>query len=368
MLAMIMELEDCREDLVLGATNFFFWMCVGELGTAAFAERLADTYSREKAKAIEADPAMATGEDSKFDDFKIEHALNTACEHGNIGVAKYLLEYLKSMRPLEQYYKGRLTVAGEVRNKEIFRLVLSSFNIDVNDPSPGFDLGFVLYHAAACGCEDVVAALLANPACGPSQINSLHQNYSFMGTPLSAASDVEVIKMLLDSKADVNPVGGVSVFAASAESYHIEAVRLLCEAGASAAYGDVAERQGYTLTETVLSAASCGGNSESHQTVIKLLLKAGLRTRGLSKGSTALTACCTRFNHDPVPLMRALLAHDPGLLEATDGNGETPLVVASRRSSPSGKLFLLRAGADPAACDSDGRTALHMLWDSYIWC
>jgi ankyrin repeat protein len=401
-LAILMDIDEFAQEIVVGATSIFFWEIAGRGGTAALMERLADTYSRETAKAAEADPAVEADEDSELDAYMVE-ALRSSCEGGNIGVARHLFASLKHARR-EVIYELLLRSAADGRCQEAFRLALSSLGIDVNAQagtaagataeaasgtaaatpdaaSLGYDPGVVLFHAAKCGCEDVVTALLAHPACGPSRINSLHQvtlaagQYSakrlncFSGTALAAASDPAIVKRLLDSKADVNPAGGVSVFATSAARYQVEAVRLLHEAGASVACAEAGVPERLTLTEVWLRAASSSRTAEDHEAVLELLLEAGMRTRGLSQGMTALTACAGSYDIcQAEPLMRALLAHDPALLEEPDGCGMAPMLVASRCSSlQSRMMFLLRAGADPLVYDDFGLTALHWLWDEFAF-
>jgi hypothetical protein len=197
---------------------------------------------------------------------------------------------------------------------------------------------------------------------------------------LAAASDPAIIKMLLDSKADVNPKDCVSVFAASATSYQVEAVRLLYEAGASAKNVGVTRENMLckrSFTEIWLFATRDNGTAEDHETVINLLLKAGMRTRRLFQNSTALSVCFNTYG-TPVrsweAIARMLIADNPGLLDAPDGLRRTPLLL-SCCYEPSAlipdnytrekTLFLLKAGADPRVCDRQGRTALHLLWINY---
>jgi hypothetical protein len=106
-------------------------------------------------------------------------------------------------------------------------------------------------------------------------------------------------------------------------------------------------------------------------TILNMLLDAGAKTRSSSGGPSVLhemiqnddIACINLF---PV-VLNTLLKHDPGLLEARDIMGKTPLLlifpsdVESKYSRSGYRLFdvaevLLDAGADPTACDDDGET------------
>jgi ankyrin repeat protein len=67
----------------------------------------------------------------------------------------------------------------------------------------------------------------------------------------------------------------------------------------------------------------------------------------------------------PEPVMRALLAHDTGLINIPDVRGLTALVAFAQNRRHETAKFLLSAGANPSSSDSWGMTILMLRFCNY---
>jgi ankyrin repeat protein len=263
-----------------------------------------------------------------------------------------------------------------------------------------------LFHAAAAGSVKMVSHFLASGKEGVNWLSSTGM-YKYCydypsacchpATVLSVASNPEVIQMLLDAKADVNPVGSDSVLRAACDNFHfdamkllldakanvnpvgydsllrvackkfhLDAVKMLLEAGASAnGKVDDVPLLGYTIM------ASHTDEQETNKSrVINLLLDAGAMTRSFPGGRTILHEVYRGgyiVRPNAISLgVSVLKERDPGLLEARDDMGNTPLLFMVDEGSKPGchRLVdehlerLIKVGADPTACDVNGATAL----------
>eukprot|EP00048_Salpingoeca_helianthica_P013164 m.196253 g.196253 ORF g.196253 m.196253 type:complete len:562 (+) comp15462_c3_seq9:132-1817(+) len=159
-------------------------------------------------------------------------------------------------------------------------------------------------------------------------------------TPLYRAAmngRVDVMRLLIDNGANVNAVNksGRSVLSRAASSGNSEAVKLLLARGANADDGD----------------ALCLAAELGHEEILKTLLAGGCPHTALSKeGQSALhrAVVCGRLEVARV-LVRA------GALRVT-----TPLHEAARHGNIALLQLLVEGGADPAAKDPNGRTALDL--------
>jgi ankyrin repeat protein len=304
------------------------------------------------------------GDHTDFRDEILRDALCLACRHGRIDNIRYMFDYLFEHDEMEEIYPDFLEEASLACQKVAFYTLLAL--IDLKDM--WYDTDVVLLHAATCGCEDVVTYMLASGTC---DINKVHKETMYINgkciifqrTALAAASDPAMIKLLLDSKASVNPKNGVSVLAMAVRRFETDAVKMLLEAGVNVTKSS----NKWTLMDIcIYSYRRCATVSQNQIALINLLLKEGMMTWDLYDGSTALTLCATQADMPKwKPLMQALLAHDPALLNMPDEQGMTPL-LASVECGPSQyqfTKFLLDVGANPTLCDHRGITALMKLWD-----
>jgi ankyrin repeat protein len=182
-------------------------------------------------------------------------------------------------------------------------------------------------------------------------------------TILSVASNPEVIQLLLDAKADVNPPGCASVLTAALIYNRLDSVNMLIDAGASLQ----ACVDNMPLLRSTISLELHFDKREDKITILNMLLAAGAKTRSSSGGPSVLHEIIRNDDIASISLfpvvLNTLLKHDPGLLEARDIIGKTPLLLIfpSDTESAGYRMFddaeaLLDAGADPTACDDDGET------------
>jgi hypothetical protein len=277
-----------------------------------------------------------------------------------VDIARFLLGY-SIYRGIETNITELLEATAKGGYNDVFKLV-HQFTINNVDPSQ-FDPNEMLMSAVACGCEDVVLALLASGNCDLNLSERVHfrvqnTNISTRGTALAAASDPTVIKILLDNKADVNPNDSVSVLASSIFKLNVVAVKMLLDAGAEVGHKPTSNMTSFM--ELLRRATLKSGPIPAQVDVFNLLLKAGLRTRDIGGGAGAALTFTTTVSKSP-SLLSALLEHDPSLLEARDRDGMTPLLSFVDRSNMDVVRRLLEAGADPTVCDAKGRTALMIL-------
>jgi ankyrin repeat protein len=94
-------------------------------------------------------------------------------------------------------------------------------------------------------------------------------------------------------------------------------------------------------------------------------MDAGVQTRGLGGGATALTLCVTNMSNRLFrkEFVQALLSREPGLLDAPDSSGRTPLMLAAAPLKQFVYQFLFKS-ANLLACDNEGWTALTLLLES----
>jgi ankyrin repeat protein len=341
-----------------GVDDYFeecLWQAAGGGGTCTFLRRL----MKEARALIEEDPYYV--------DQLLMKALDSACEHSNLSLIEFSFAQLRGRGVMMAATRFLKTAARSFR-KEAFELLVDLYRVDAAGAPPGalYDLDEVFLYACACGSADVARRLLEGGKC---DVNKVHR-YAYAGhsaspvTALAVASDPAVVRLLLDHKADIKPPGCVSVLAMSARRVQAEAVQLLLAAGADARGGLWPPTEPCALARLALFPPAGLGNSDEHVAVINLLLKAGMPTAGalhMCADSATIGRCADgSFLPTPEPVMRALIAHDPALLNAPDRDGMTPLMAAVALRNTSAAKFLLEAGADLDRTSSWGMTALMM--------
>jgi ankyrin repeat protein len=329
------------------------WRCAGQGGTVAFVARLL--------RGLEA----AGGADSDTDAYVAE-ALHGACEYGRRRSIEHWYAYLQ--RKGAGRYISPSTLLGEAtrgENEAAFHMVLSLLNINVDAQGEYDDPDLVLFHAAACGCQDMVATLLAGGRCDVNKAQDAFLSFKAPATVLAAASAPAVAEALLAYKADVNPRGCLSVLTAAVYRGQEATVKLLLQAGADARVQSSASLLNRSTLMEVAVAATQRRSWKTNISIINLLMDAGVQTRGLDGGATALTRCVTNMDDRLFreEFVQALLSREPGLLDAPDSSGRTPLMLAAAPLKQFVYQFLLKS-ANLLACDNEGWTALTLLLEA----
>ncbi|XP_041937519.1 ankyrin repeat domain-containing protein 50 [Alosa sapidissima] len=244
------------------------------------------------------------------------------------------------------------------REDSVRALLDTGVSVNRTDPSDGRTL---LATAAHAGSSNVVALLLCR---GADPLLSDHQGQ----TPLTLAArqgHVGVLQVLLDwaheqhgleaaaarNMLEHSDTEGWTALRSAAWGGHVEAVRLLLEAGAEV---DGCDAEG----RTALRAAAWGG----HEEILLTLLHHGAQVdRADREGRTPLTAAAFMGHRDAVEILL-----DAGAdVNLADGDGRTALSVAALCAPGSGGRgygevvsLLLDRAANPAHRDRDGMTPL----------
>lgn len=203
-------------------------------------------------------------------------------------------------------------------NKDALELVdrFIKSGVDVNASTK--DGRTALINAVSTGNKKLAEKLLA----AGSEVNA----QSAYTTPLLAAnSNVELLKLLLDNKADPNlaPQNGLTPLENSAKQNNLEAVRLLLDSGAKP------DSSGLIGRDSALHYAASNGNYE----ISRMLLSKGAdaNSRGARGRSPLHSAIGTIKNIDNnrINVIKALIEFG-GKLDATDSQGQTPFQLAQQ--------------------------------------
>jgi ankyrin repeat protein len=231
----------------------------------------------------------------------------------------------------------------------------------------------LMFHAAATGSVKMLPGYLANGKCDVNTVLDVREHRYFLeyksedlanATVLSVASDPAVIQLLLDAKADVNPPGCASVLTGALVNNRLDSVKMLIEAGASlqACFDNL------PLIVASVTVYQSKEQMEDKIAILNLLLDAGLKTRSYTGGRSILHEVLLINSAYGGTILSALLnvflARDPGLLEARDDKGNTPLSFifaagnCDRYYVIDKAVALLDAGADPTVCCPNGESVL----------
>ncbi|KAJ6527979.1 ankyrin repeat-containing domain protein [Mycena vulgaris] len=291
-----------------------------------------------------------------------------ACEEkDSLDVVRLLLKHGADINARGGKLGSALQAAASKGATDIVRLLLS-YGADVNGPdlrgensnAQGGRFGTALQAAAFCEPNskalDLVRLLLESGA----DVNAQGGEY---GTALTAASVrgfTDVVQLLLDNGADVNAPGGElgSALQAACSEGATDVVRLLLSYDADVngpdLRGENSNAQGGRFGTALQAAAFCEPNSKALD-LVRLLLESGADVNAQGgKYGTALTAASVRGFTDVVQL----LLDNGADVNAQGGEYGTALTVASVRGFTDVVQLLLDNGADVNAQGGEYGTAL----------
>ena len=183
----------------------------------------------------------------------------------------------------------------------------------------------------------------------------------FGRTPLTYATDCDVLKLLLSHGANVRAVewrGWTALHFCALENWGTRAVQLLLSAGAD-------KNATNDPGDTPLTLAMDAGNTETAMQLASLGGKGGKRK--LCDSETALLHVIARqcFEVDAASLIRKLV-NAGGDMEAVDGMQRTPLLTAASHNNAVVCRSLLELGANVSVKDKDGATPLRVASDEKL--
>ncbi len=171
-------------------------------------------------------------------------------------------------------------------------------------------------------------------------------------TPLHKAAyagATECVRLLLDSKAepDAIDVDGVTALHKASFNGHVDCVKLLLLKGADLKRAD---RHG----STALHKAAFSGSTEC----VKALLASGADPSAFdAEGHSAVHLACHKMHPTVLKELLAKSTENASLL-SNNASKETPLHLASKSGALDCIVLLIEAGANVAAADAKGMTAL----------
>jgi ankyrin repeat protein len=166
-----------------------------------------------------------------------------------------------------------------------------------------------------------------------------------------ANGSAEMVKLLIDSKIDVNTAGysGETALTAALSAKNTEILKLLTAAGANANTRDEKGNTPLILTAQNMS------EPDLYVEIAVILLKAGARVN--EKGDKGMTALMWASGQGLPAVVKCLLAAgaDAGL---KNGSGMTALMFAANFGQMDSAQYLIKAGAKVNDTDNDGWSAL----------
>ncbi|KAF4857247.1 Ankyrin-1 [Colletotrichum siamense] len=252
-----------------------------------------------------------------------ESPIHAAAKAGANRSLESLLKLGASADNVSQEFHTPLTLAAFHMNLAGVNILLGA-GAEVN--KPGKSQETALHHAAQYGHRDMATSLLDHGA-NCNSVCSVDSNFYGHGqTPLhyaTRANKPEMVELLIEHGADME----------SETSYGDTAVLLACY-----------------LDETK---------------VLEILIKNGANifTWNKTNKSTGLHISAGRGN---LPLIDVILASDAhgSLVNETDKNGNTPLLVALYEGNSSAAEILLKRGARPETANANKSTPLHVAIDN----
>jgi hypothetical protein len=286
--------------------------------------------------------------------------------------------------------RNALYIRHEDKNhREVVGIVFKRLNLN---ELPSGDLAILLQYAVMCDNPEVVAALIAHGKCDVNQHEVEPCAGKAKGFPLiSKTSDPDVIRLLIDAKAEVdNPkIGGLmasdqkyeTVFATACTKLRVDSVKVLLEAKADVNGGGNTQA---TALQHAIRAPCTDDQVKDKFALIKLLIESGAHTRGFIRGSTVLQLILAVQTGGPSHLAqhsyalgycmdaddscnrvitaKTLLRHDPKKYSC---NGTTLLFACNAlHRDPAVFRVLINGGDKVNAYDTSGHTILSRLLTS----
>jgi ankyrin repeat protein len=306
----------------------------------------------------------------RADGLCIQQALLGVLKGGTAEAAERLLTYAEE--------NGHCIDLGELINRasyadhvDVLAVILTKYAALIQTPSASRQQTIpnkkLLLIAVACGHISTVTRLLDEVHGDLRTIDP-----SVVETSLSHAGDPDVIRALLNSKANIKPSQGASVLQRACCDLKPDALKVLLETGADIGIDCMQNSPlDYALADTCTEE-----QVPDLIAVINLLLDAGDgKWRNIL--SFCISSCCDGRVID------ALLQRDPGLLQRSDGVSFSPLFDAvTAKHNVRGVRALIEAGADvgvkgdnsqsvydclfngPSQMYSEMRDILHMLLEA----
>jgi ankyrin repeat protein len=250
-------------------------------------------------------------------------------------------------------YKLKAVASFLRKGKPEGAIMIIDSGLDVNKQL--FGNATLLMAAAEGGCKDMVTMLL-NKGLDPNAI-TVDKN-----TPLSYASDPDIVRMLLDAKANATIGPALHM---SCVKHQPASVQMLLEARASVAAVGCRRSPLYTVIEHNAS----DDKIDDKIATINLLLDAGARTVKMNRDDdSALHLAATAHCPGTPRALEVLVAREPLLGECRNDSNRSPLMSAIEYGTIQSIKTLVGAGVDVDAKISNGMTVLHLaLFPTTIW-
>ncbi|WP_265032766.1 ankyrin repeat domain-containing protein [Wolbachia endosymbiont (group A) of Sicus ferrugineus] len=296
--------------------------------------------------------------DCQFDSYHLGTMLHIAAENGYERIVKHLKDRGAAVNLLNKYKYTPLHYAVKRDDKDMLKYLLGK-GVDINCGCG------ILCVAVEVGNKDMAKFLLDNGAninakTEVREETSLHIAIKKARVALQQGNIpdyekyVEIIKFLIERKADVN---AVSQHGSTPLGYAIGSrgiAELLIKNGSNI---DFQDEDG----DTLLHNAAHNGNIEEIEFLTENSANTDIKN---AQGVTPLHRAAIRFQVDTIKLLAAKGAK----IDIIDNLGQTPLHIAAHLGSEKTILALIELGADPWLEDNNGATPIdHYVYERQAW-